>query len=355
MSCLPERAATATLMTLCALAIAMLGACDSRVTSYDKGEQSESEVSISIPLSKVLAAVIARAQVVITASGMDELSQDLRVDGSMLTGTVTGIPAGLDRLFTLNAYDAGGTLLYTGSSSVDIIAGTSVPVEVTLRSTSTPIDGSSLVVQGTPIVTQGTLHSFSDWSSLSFGNDARITGEITNDGSAAAYNVTVTVTLRTPAGDLLGRVRDHIVGTINEMDSELFTVFILDVFSTSVVDTTPYQVEIKIHEGSSLTIEPMVSYRKTSTTTTITVVIVNRGTADATGIEVFFRAKNSNDLAIADTTENVGTVGANDDKLFDVTFSGTDASSTGTRSVQKADYTISYNEGSDIRGSVTLQ
>jgi len=70
---------------------------------------------------------------VITASDIEEIRQDLSISGELATGTVEDIPAGNNRLFTLNGYDAAGDLVYSGSSEVELPAGEVVPVQITMR------------------------------------------------------------------------------------------------------------------------------------------------------------------------------------------------------------------------------
>ena len=222
-----------------------LVACDNE-SLVGQREEATGEMTVFISLGKALQSQIARAEVVVTASDMVEMRVELTVDGTSLRGTVTGIPAGANRLFTLNAYDSGGSLTYTGSEMANIIAGgPPAQVEVTLRSVSGPTGGPALAIRGSPLVTQGRTDF--GWSSSGSGEAARIAGEIENTGTATAENVRLTVTLRDPNGNLLGRVRDHAVGTIQPGDSELFEVFIESVFSGFGVDTSSYQVEVDIN------------------------------------------------------------------------------------------------------------
>ena len=95
------------------------------------------KASVAISLGKVIATILSRVEVVITGSDMDEIRQDLTIDGNRATGTVRGIPAGSDRLFTLNGYDSSGILAYTGSASADVIAGEQVTVRITMRRVGT--------------------------------------------------------------------------------------------------------------------------------------------------------------------------------------------------------------------------
>ena len=84
------------------------------------------------------------------------------------------------------------------------------------------------------------------WTSSFIGEEAQITGEIENTGTQTAQNVKVTVTLRDPSGNLLGRVRNHVVGSIEAGNSELFEVIIESAFSDNRIETSSYQVEVDI-------------------------------------------------------------------------------------------------------------
>ena len=93
----------------------------------------ESEVSFSILLSKLAQTEMTRAEVVITAVDMETIQQELTLSGDLVSGTVQGVPVGTERLITLNGYDGAGTLIYTGSSEVDLPAGGAVPVTVAMH------------------------------------------------------------------------------------------------------------------------------------------------------------------------------------------------------------------------------
>ena len=110
-----------------------------------------------------------------------------------------------------------------------------------------PVGSSVLEVRGTPSITQGYLLD-SSWTADTYSQDARILGEIANQGTITAANVRITVTLRDSNENLLGRVRDHAVGTIQPGDSELFEIFVMDVFSEFGVDTSAYQIEVDISD-----------------------------------------------------------------------------------------------------------
>lgn len=213
--------------------------------------QGEGEISIHIPLSKPAAANISRAEVVVTATGMTEIRQDLTVDGNSISGAVRGIPAGADRVFTINGYNASGSLTYTGFATATVTAGQQVTVTITVRSVAVSAGSPQLAMRST-VSAQRTY----------VGPDYR---------------------------------------------------------------------------------------------TTITGEITNSGTADATGIVIRFRARSSGGAPIGDATANVGTVRRSGSALFTASFSNTDNFDWQSRYVARADYTVSYNEGTDLTGSVTVQ
>ena len=221
-----------------------LVACDNE-SPVGQQEEAAGEITVLIPLSKAVQSQIARAEVVISASDMTTVSQNLQVSGNTLAGTVRSIPAGSGRVFTINAYDSGDNLTYTGSATATVIAGGQVTVSITVR---------SVAASGTP----------------------------------------------------------------------------------------------------QLTISSVVSAERGGGRTTITGEIANTGTAAATGVVIAFRARNSSNAPISDATASVGTVGANESELFTAQFSNTDQYS-GSRYVRQADYTISYNEGADITGTLMVR
>lgn len=152
-------------------------------TAPTEQEQSEpSSISFSIKLSKLAVASLVRAEVVITASGMEKMTQPLTITGDQVTGRVSGIPAGNDRTFTLNGYDSSGTLIYTGFTQVDMPAGKTVEVIVTMRRVASSTGPRLRIIS--PVTTQryplGTV----------------IVGEIENFGSTDAFSVSVNFTAR---------------------------------------------------------------------------------------------------------------------------------------------------------------
>ncbi len=114
---------------VCALCVGV-GACsDSALTRPEASDNGEASFVVS---SKIIAATLSRAEVVITGSNMDEIRQDLTIDENVIAGTVQNIPAGNERRFTLNGYDSSGNLVYSGSAMADVVAGEQVAVKITM-------------------------------------------------------------------------------------------------------------------------------------------------------------------------------------------------------------------------------
>ena len=125
---------------------------------------------------------------------------------------------GMSRWSEIAHVSVGGT---TGSIEIDVPWDTSLDAE----------EGVALRVVGEPRVLRGTNYESLGWTEYSdMGQDARITGEIENTGGSDAVDVKITVSLRDTAGALLGRITNHVIGTVRAGGSVFFEVFIEDVF-----------------------------------------------------------------------------------------------------------------------------
>ena len=118
-------------VVLCVLYVGLSSCSDGAPSRPAAGESGEA--SFAIRMGKAVAATLARAEVVITGSDMDDVRQELSIQDNVVTGLVRNIPAGDDRLFTLNGYDSSGNLAYTGSATADVVAGQQVTVRITMR------------------------------------------------------------------------------------------------------------------------------------------------------------------------------------------------------------------------------
>jgi hypothetical protein len=94
----------------------------------------------SSPFSKIAN----RAELSITASDINPIIRKLSISDSSVEDTVTGIPAGKERLFTLSVYDSHDTLQYLGSAEVDLQRGLTVNVPIALYRA-----GANAVINGT--------------------------------------------------------------------------------------------------------------------------------------------------------------------------------------------------------------
>jgi formylglycine-generating enzyme required for sulfatase activity len=94
--------------------------------------------SITIPLNKTAASEIASAELVITGEGFTSVTQELTVSGATISGVVERLLPGLNRTFTMNAYNAAGVLVYSGSTTVDIADGEQAQVSINLIRVDAP-------------------------------------------------------------------------------------------------------------------------------------------------------------------------------------------------------------------------
>ncbi len=178
-------------VAVCIMLGGFIGACgDARqsISPLESTAQS-GDISFAIPLGKIAARTLVRAEVVITAPDISRILQELEISGNTITGTVQGIPAGDSRIFTLNGYDETGSLIYSGSTEVFLPIGDTVPVQIAMRSTNGRL---------------WFIHFFRGlneiWSTLSDGTDARLITEalsnsrfqsidISPDGSQIAFSL----------------------------------------------------------------------------------------------------------------------------------------------------------------------
>ena len=71
---------------VCSLCVGVVACSDSALTRPEANDGGEASFFIR---SKVVAATLSRAEVVITGSNMDEIRQDLTIDGDVITGNCT--------------------------------------------------------------------------------------------------------------------------------------------------------------------------------------------------------------------------------------------------------------------------
>ena len=205
--------------------------CESGKTPVQPKDEETGHLSVSIKLGKVAAASISRAEIVVTGTDIADIRQDLTVTGDTITGTVTGIPAGSDRLFTLNGYDVAGILTYTGSATAAVIAGQQVVVRIIVNRV-TSAGKAVLKIQPSLFVDRSV--------------GAFVTGEISNTGTVDATGVEIHFRARDVAGAPIQDLTVS-VGTIIAGQSNLFNAR----FASKKTYNADY--EISFSEGMPVT------------------------------------------------------------------------------------------------------
>jgi|GEM_PF-1509772 len=107
-------------------------------------------VHLRVPGRALAAAGVTR--VLITVSGGDgptftPFADELSFSGADWTAAIAGVPVGPQRQFSLEAFDANGSLRFAGAAKSDIVTGADADVLVVLQQLSSPV-----VVQGAPPV-----------------------------------------------------------------------------------------------------------------------------------------------------------------------------------------------------------
>ncbi|MFP2896612.1 kelch repeat-containing protein [Corallococcus sp. 4LFB] len=122
----------ASLHLMLALAVALFAGCGD--TSGDTGT---ARFAVSVPQS--LSSNIARVAVASGGPDIRTVWVDLAPTNGVWGGTIGNIPAGTNRAFAARAYDASGTLLFSGSASgVSILADQTTLVAITLQQLDPP-------------------------------------------------------------------------------------------------------------------------------------------------------------------------------------------------------------------------
>lgn len=117
-------------------------ACEKPSITAPDQENSIEQVSVSMKLAipQSLQGIISRVEYIISADDMETMNGELEIEAdSTVRGTIPGIKAGSNRLFTLNAYDNNNTLTHAGSTTSDIITGGIATVRIQIE----PLSGTA--------------------------------------------------------------------------------------------------------------------------------------------------------------------------------------------------------------------
>ena len=202
-------ALSASWLYACFLCLSSTACVDQNAALRSEPEEG-GELSVSIRLSKPAADLLARVEVVVTAPDMEDIREDLTITGESVSGTVTSIPAGTNRLFTLDGYDSSENLVYTGSARADVTAGQQVTVGITMRRVS---NVPKLRI-ASPVAASRSGFAGNEWTIIN--------GEVENYGDVDATNVVVDFTARTSTGVAASEAQVT-VGTIVKGDKEWFS------------------------------------------------------------------------------------------------------------------------------------
>ena len=118
---------------LCAL---LLAACNDSSVAPQTASEAPATATFALRLDVETSATL-RAEVVVSAADMREMRSHLAIIDGDIVDSIRDIPAGPDRLFTVNVYDVADNLLFTGSAHLDLAPGQSIPVSLVLGAIET--------------------------------------------------------------------------------------------------------------------------------------------------------------------------------------------------------------------------
>lgn len=116
------------------LALGVLAACNSGGNPPPPDQGASAEIKVMMP-QELSADDVTRVRVEVQGPGIPApIGMDLTRQGSTWQGTLTDIPAGLDRVFEAKAFDASATLLYQGQAGpMTVSSGSTVSVAIILQ------------------------------------------------------------------------------------------------------------------------------------------------------------------------------------------------------------------------------
>ena len=115
-----------------ALVLAILAGCGtmSQISEPVTNGQGTALLKITAAASGPFQKLAKTATLTISAGDMLTMTRSLTITDSSVQGTITGIPAGKNRLFAVSVYDSLDTLQYQGSATVNVMADTTVNVSI---------------------------------------------------------------------------------------------------------------------------------------------------------------------------------------------------------------------------------
>ena len=140
--------------------VAMFGNCSKSgiITGNNTTGRGVALLKIKVTTGSIFQRLAHTATLTVSASDMLTIMQNLTITDTSVEGTVAGIPAGKNRLFTLSVYDSLDTLQYRGSATVNVIADSTVKVSINVLRISGnaaingTIDDSSYIPAGMKLI-----------------------------------------------------------------------------------------------------------------------------------------------------------------------------------------------------------
>lgn len=114
------KAKSASYWALFGILVFALGCGDQEAPTQVASEGANLPIRLS--LGKVAASQVARVELVVTDGDEVLVREQLAIRAGVVEGSVI-VTVGVGRLFTINAYDASGDLIYSGSATADVLPG----------------------------------------------------------------------------------------------------------------------------------------------------------------------------------------------------------------------------------------
>ena len=122
---------------------------------------------IRLNLPQAIQSTVEEVRVTVSAADMQDIIQALTVTDTTAYGTISSIPAGNARRFTVDVFTTGSVLTYTGSDTLDVAPGQTIFVEIDL----VPATGTAVITARFPELVQYDFDSpdTSAWSTYTQG------------------------------------------------------------------------------------------------------------------------------------------------------------------------------------------
>jgi Concanavalin A-like lectin/glucanases superfamily len=157
--------------------LCLLTSCGNNETMVNTAEfndgTSAALFSIAVASNTPFAKIADSAVLTITAPDMNKITRTLTITDTSVTGTITGIPSGLNRVFEVLVYDSLDTLQYTGSATVNLPRNATVNVPISVYRI-----GSNAVINGT--INETTIPGLKGY--YAFDGNAKISSGSLPDG-----------------------------------------------------------------------------------------------------------------------------------------------------------------------------